>query len=704
MHPIKFLFFVPFFLLLCARASAEPIQRHILAVLDGGETLTQTVALADAIPEEEEHYTATPTVREANTIEQYAEMPLSHLGYIVDYVDVTKHLPDDREMQRYDAIVSWFGDNAMKGAAAYGRWITRQLVKGKKLIAIDEFGFDLDEHLKPVPQEILDAFYKVFSVRVDTADTTDSPLLIEIVSNDPAMTEFERSLKGGLTNFMNISAAGPGANVYLKLRRKDTGTTADAVFVHAKGAFVLSGYAFYLNPVNFQTRWRIDPFTFFATALDAAFPKPDVTTLNGMRLFMSHIDGDGLANRSLIDREKNCGELTYEKILTQYPLPISTSIIVGSILRAEGEERENLIALGRKMFALPNVEAASHGWSHPLVWAANGRKLAIKLKGFVYSPESEIGNSIRYINDHLMPEGKQTNLFFWTGDCLPDAEALEYVRNHGIMAMNGGDTRFDNAYPSYTYVAPLFRHVGGFLQDYAPDSNEVTYTNIWTGPFYGFRYAVETYRRTESPLRVKPIDVYYHFFSMERDSSYGSLKQVYAWALSQEIAPVFASDYLKSLRGFVTTDIERVSADRWIVEDNGDLRTVRFDRSDRFVDMQASKGVLGCVRYQGSLYVHLDNGRRSEIVLASSQPTTPYLVKANGMIRGWRRTRGVRFELRSIGFVRFVLGGLQAHALYRVTVGEGEHDMKADEKGEIQFSGDASGEGFVWTGVRIVKS
>jgi hypothetical protein len=704
MNSIKVLFFIFFFLFLCRSASAEAIHRHILAVVDGAENLKQTAALADAIPGEDEHYAASPAVREVNTIEQYAEMPLNYLGYVLDYVDVTKRLPDDGEMAKYDAIITWFGDNTMKGAPDYGRWITRQLAKGKKLIAIGEFGFDLDEHLKPIPQEILDQFFKAFSIAMDPGDTTDSPLLIEVVSNDPAMTEFERSLKGELTNFTKISVTDGGAKVYLRLRRKDTRATADAVFVHAKGAFVLPGYAYYLNAADFQTRWRIDPFRFFAAALGAAFPKPDVTTLNGMRLFFSHIDGDGFANRSLIDREQTCAALTYEKILTKYRLPISASIIVGTILRAQGEEREHLISLAKKIFALPNVEAASHGWSHPLVWASDHRKLAIKLKGFVYSPESEIGNSIRYINDNLMPRGKQTNLFFWTGDCLPDAEALEYVHRHGIQAMNGGDTRFDNAYPSYTYVSPLFRHLGGLLQDYAADSNEVTYTNIWTGPFYGFRYAIETYERTEAPLRVKPIDIYYHFFSMERESSYAALKQVYDWALPQEIAPVFASEYLRSLRGFVTTRIERMAPDRWIVSDNGDLRTVRFDVSDRYVNMQASKGVLGCVRHQGALYVHLDNGRRSEIALASSRPAIPYLVKANGMVRTWRRSSGVHFELRSIGRVQFAIGGLRANRVYRVTVGGNDDEIKTDAKGELAFSGEIKTSGFEWTRIAIVET
>ncbi len=704
MKSINFLLTALFFSLICCAASAEPVHRHILAVIDGSEERVGAVIQGDAIPGTEAYVAGAggASAQGVNIIEQYAETPLNHLGYIVDYVDVTKRLPDDAEMQKYDAIFSWFQDNKLKGAADYGRWITKQLEKGKKLIVFDEFGFDLDDKENPTPEKEMGDFYKAFSVSYNPGDTTDSPLLIEVAQNDPQMTEFERNLKGGLINFIGVAVQDKGARVFLKLRRKDTGATSDAVFIHSKGAYVLPGYVIYVNPGDQQTRWRINPFKFFAEALKSDFPKPDITTLNGMRIFFSHIDGDGVESRSLLETGKICGEVAYERILKKYKLPVSASLIVGSIIGSRGDERERLVETIKRIFALPNVEPASHGWAHPLVWSGKKRKMAFRLPGYTYSPENEIGNSIKYINDNLTPAGKKTNLFFWTGDCMPDYEALKYVYDYNIMAINGGDARFDNGYPSYAYVSSLFRHVGELLQDHSSNANEIIYTNIWTGPFYGYRYVTETFERTESPMRVRAIGVYYHYFSLERESSAQALEQVYDWALAHEIAPVFASEYLKNLNGFLSAKIERLSDGKWIVSDTGSLRTVRFDNYKGFVDIERSKGVLGFLPYQGSLYVHLDNGERSEIVLTGARPSLAYLAKADGMVKNWKAGAGaVDFELHAIGRVQFVIGGLAASRNYTVTVQGTSAEIKSDAAGNLNFSRELDDNRFEWIAIAI---
>ncbi|MFA4873956.1 MAG: hypothetical protein WC956_01180 [bacterium] len=685
-------------------AHAAPVNRNILAVIDSAEVRGGSVIYGDATPGADSYSaeTSAPPGQNENIIEKYAEMPLEHLGYVVSYVDVTKRLPDDAEMQKYGAIISWFLDNNIKGSTDYGRWLTRQLGNGKKLIALGEFGFDFDDKNNETPDDVLKDFFKAFLVQYKPADSTESQLLIEIAHNDPPMTEFERNLKGGLTNFRNISVLDKSARVFLKLRRKDTGTTSDAVFIHSKGGYALPDYIYYENYGDLQTRWRINPFKFFAQALGQDFPKPDISTLNGMRLFYSHIDGDGFASISRIEKEKTCGQVTYDNILTRYNLPVSASVIIGDIVQTHGNEKARLVETAKKIFALPNVEPASHGWAHPLIWTAKGRKMALALPGYTYSPENEIGNSIKYINDNLVPAGKKTDLFFWTGNCRPDYDALKYVSDNSILAINGGDTRLDNAYPSYTYVAPLFHHVEDLIQDFSSNANEIVYTNIWTGPFYGFRYAIETYKRTESPMRIRPIDVYYHYFSMEREISAEALTQVYDWTLAQEIAPVFASDYLKNLKGFLSAKIERADADRWIISETGDLRTVRFDNYEGYVDLERSSGVLGFVSYQGSLYVHLDNGERAEIALTKTRPSRAYLVKANGLVRGWKSAAGtLSFELHAIGRAQFTIGGLKAGHRYKVDLIGKSFDIDSNDSGELSLSQELLKNRFEWTVVEI---
>src|SRR4029453_5395461 len=93
---------------------------------------------------------------------------------------------------------------------------------------------------------------------------------------------------------------------------------------------------------------------------------------------------------------------------------------------------------------------------------------------------------------------------------------LSILARLGVPNINGGDTMLDREWPSYTRVAPLMRPVGSHWQNYTSASNENVYTNLWKGPFYGFRNVLETFRRTEHPRRVTPVNVYYHYYSAER--------------------------------------------------------------------------------------------------------------------------------------------------------------------------------------------
>lgn len=634
---------------------AEPVKRGILAIIDGDEIKGES----------------------DNFIAKAAEMPLNHLGFKLTYVDADKEqLPNDQEMKKYAGVITWFRDNQLRNAPQYAKWATRQLNNGIKFVIFGDFGFAYDEKMNLTSDEIVYNFYKAFKIKLDPEQTTDSPLLLEIVHNNPEMTEFERSLEGSLLFFENIRVLDNNNEIYLQLKRKDTGVLGDIIFTHSRGGFALYGYEVYNNITLDQSRWRINPFKFFEKAFDSNFPKPDVSTLNGIRFFYSHIDGDGIRNISYTDKKTMSGEIVYKQLLTQYDLPITASVLIGDFLKSGTYEKRKLDLLTKNIFKLPNIEPASHGWAHPFIWEKEKRKLALKLSGYEYSPENEIGKSIEYINEHFLPPGEKTNIFLWTGDCRPDYEALKYVYDHNIMNLNGGDTRFDDKYPSYIYVAPLFRHVNGLLQYYTSDANEVTFTNIWTGPFYGYREIIQTFANTESPIRLRPIDVYYHFYIGEYDVSLDTVKNAYLWALHHEIAPGFASDYIKIADGFLSTEIEKVTTNLWKIRNNGHLNTIRFDNYTGYVDLNNSKGVLGFINYQGSLYVHLTNNDYSEIQLTQTPPSRPYIQKANGRVKDWFITNNNSdFNLKTMGRIHFEIASLNPNTNYTVNLTR-ELDLK----------------------------
>jgi polysaccharide biosynthesis protein PelA len=681
MRKYAFILFVIFALFYSSFSFARSVNRNILAILDPTE-ITQN---AD------------------NSVSSYLQFPLEHLGFKVSYYTLSDKFPSDKEMEKYTAIVTWFNDNKMKNARDYVTWITQQLTKGKKLLVFDEFGFHLDENLKVLTEIELAPFFSAFQVSYDEKEHINSPLLIEIIKKDSEIVEFERQIKNDLTNFTKINVLDENAEVFLQLKRKDKkDMTFDAVFTHSKGGYVASEYTHYLNPIDYQSRWRLNPFKFLAKALNADFPKPDVSTINGMRLFYTHVDGDGVRNYSRAYETTFPGDLLYSKFLTKYNIPFSISAVLADIFLADKANQEIIINIFKKIFELPNVELASHGWSHPLVWKKEGRKMAYKIPNFTYSPESEIAEAVDYMNRELAPKGKTVKTFFWTGDCEPDYEALKKTYDLGLYNINGGDTRFDTKNPSYTYIAPLYRQVGDLKQFYASNSNENIYTDGWAGPLYGFHNVIQTFERTETPIRVRPIDVYYHFNSMEYKQSIKALKEVYDWVMKQEVAPVFVTEYLSIVKGFLSTIIYKLGEQHWLIQNNEALRTMRFDNFSGHVNLIESKGVMGYYPYQKSLYVHLDNGKQSEIILTDEEQSQPYLIKANGLIKDWQVTKDkISFKIKVMNTISLQFANMGKEQTHHITVKDMTETVKSNDMKSFNFFKVLSQNSFVWIPISV---
>ena len=239
----------------------------------------------------------------------------------------------------------------------------------------------------------------------------------------------------------------------------------------------------------------------------------------------------------------------------------------------------------------------------------------------------EIGGSIEYLN-RLAPPGKQVTLLQWSGNCLPWEGALVATYQVGVLNLNGGDTRFDRERPSYTSVASIGRKLPGGIQIYASNANENVYTELWTDRFFGHAFLPQTWRNTETPIRVKPKNLYYHMYSGEKMASLRAL-----------LNNAFAALAL----GFYSTEIADLGEGRWQIANRGRLATIRFDRAtDRKVDFGRSSGVLGQQHFQGSLYVALDPADPRPVIalVANDRPdvpppgSRPYLIDSRWPIEG----------------------------------------------------------------------
>ncbi len=296
-----------------------------------------------------------------------------------------------------------------------------------------------------------------------------------------------------------------------------------------------------------------------------------------------------------------------------------------------------LQAEAREIFALPWVEAGSHTFSHPFYWqntdvAKQGYTAQyLPIPGYRFQLESEIAGSAAFINQTLLPPGKKTRLLQWSGDCAPGGDALAATYRAGLGNINGGDTVITESNRSLTAVAPLGVAKNGWFQVFAPNQNENVYTNLWTGPFYGYRRVIETYRLTDAPRRLKPINLYYHTYSVTKEASRRALEDVYGWVLARKPHAIFTSDYVNKVLDFTRTVGAR-SGSGWLIRNNGDLRQLRLPVSAGYPELEASRGVIGFSDHHDQRYIHLAPGGEAFLQLTEHRPGRSWLATATAGI------------------------------------------------------------------------
>jgi hypothetical protein len=262
-------------------------------------------------------------------------------------------------------------------------------------------------------------------------------------------------------------------------------------------------------------------------------PVPDVSTESGRRMLMVHMDGDGFISRSELPGNPLAGEVVRDRVVNKYQIPMTISVVEAEVspkglypgLSATAEK------VAQDIFRAPHVAIASHSYSHPFYWGKvnndpNGG-YNLRLPGYQFDLDREINGSIQYIEARLAPPGKKVAMFFWTGDCVPGAQALTKTNLAGVGNMNGGDTTATRSSPTMTEVEGLGMPRGANYQVFAPNQNENVYTNNWLGPFYGFERVIETFEFTESPRRLKPINIYFHTYITTKAAGMKSLPMLW---------------------------------------------------------------------------------------------------------------------------------------------------------------------------------
>ncbi|WP_281684126.1 polysaccharide deacetylase family protein [Thalassobaculum salexigens] len=612
------------------QAEHVPVPRTVIALVEGGSDFR--------LRDTRSHVMAT--------------MPLEQLGLVVEYYRADRPLPDLTGRPDVRGVFTWLAATSRPGAERLLTWYERAVDLGKKLVVFGELGVSADPETGPLPRRRINRLMEHLGVHMGEGYASYTAGTAYRV-RDRNIWGFEHTPPLP-PPFSEYTIVDPRVTSHLTL--ESTGPEpvhGDLIVTGPNGGFVAPFFAAEMDPPSNIRRWLIDPFAFFRLAFATDdLPKPDTTTLAGRRIYYSHVDGDGWRSISEVkidDEPASAARVLLERVVERFPdLPVTIAPIAAE-LDPDWVDDAEARRVARAFFEQPHVEAGSHTYSHPFRWAffehydraveqeivrrngtdhdihAGYARLAdeqdaagvdeTKLdigkyslpRAFFAEPfdlQLEIDGSLDRIAE---VGGQSVKVVQWSGDTSPFEAALAATREAGVPNINGGDTRFDSDYRSYGFVAPIGIPVGAERQIYASMSNENTYTDLWTGRFFAYRHVLQTIRNTGLPIRVKPINLYYHSYAAEKLASTNALLQVHESMRGREIAPVTTSHFARIAGGFYTTRLIPLGPRRWRVEERGALQTLRFDRATRTaVDFAASSGVLGARPAHGSLYVALD--------------------------------------------------------------------------------------------------
>ncbi|ACS80743.1 polysaccharide deacetylase family protein [Maridesulfovibrio salexigens] len=667
-------------------AYAEPVKRKVLVLYNGAEDRT---AVGNSF------------------IEGFAA-PLNYLGFLYEVRDVAQRpLPSDKVMEEYRAVFTSFSEDSMDNPNEYLNWLIWQQKKGKKVIIAGTLGAfsDFDDVLAE-PLLIKKVFSNLGFSYQGNATNADYRLKYDYI--DPQNMNFERKLPLFPEKYIQIVPKAEDVTSWVNVELKGkSSTTAAAVGLGPRGGFALNGYMRWQDPVDFKKQWYLNPFEFLRVNLDLkGMPALTPTTLNGKRVAFAHIDGDGFVGYTEVDQNKVCGEIVMERIFERYDFPNSASVIAGEINPDVKGSLDN-VELAKTLFEMENVETSSHSYTHPYAWNAKTRESKeyaedfvvgqYEVSGYEFDAHYEIVGSCDYISENLAPVEKPCRVLFWSGMCEPTEEQVGIAENAGILNMNGGDTVFDARRNSYFGVSPLYRALGKYNQIYTGQANENILTNLWSGPYFGFRNIVDTMKRTGSPRRIMPIDIYYHFYSGEKFSSLKALEDVYEWVLTQDTARVYASAYIKMVNGCLAARVEKISSERFVFSNYADCLSVRLDGMDKVPNLKECKNVLGYDIQPEGVFVHLRPGtQRAEIVLTSDNKVNdrfPYLKNGSGWVSDFERTaKGVRFDFECFSKGKFEVAGLIPNRKYKFLRKDGSpQELITDGEGVLSVQDVVSG-------------
>ncbi len=273
----------------------EPIPRRVLALHDGAEGGAAV-----------------------SSLHRYLAVPLEALGYTLEYREVGGPLPEELLTGRYAGVVAWLTEVPPERHPALRAWLDRQCDAGVRVALLGDLGFARDPAF--LAKRGLAPGRRAGALRLGRAD---------------GMVGFEARPAIHARALPDFQAVAPEVRVHLSVA-DESGQEAAAVVTGPCGGLALGPYVLEEGFAG-QRRWVLEPFAFLEAALAAEpFPVPDVTTENGRRVQVVHVEGTGLEPPSALAR--------LASLLSRHPLSATLSLSTHASASSGEEARAKRLA------------------------------------------------------------------------------------------------------------------------------------------------------------------------------------------------------------------------------------------------------------------------------------------------------------------------------------------------------------------------
>jgi hypothetical protein len=632
-------------------AQGEPLPRRILALYDSA---------AES--------------RDDCRIRRWAEAPLNHLGYVVDYRDVSKPLPAPDQIRGHAAVLTWFA-GPVEGSGRYLQWAGETARQGTKFIILGETGGRFWTKELLLINELLEQIGLRHTGRyVDV--TFDTGLATKLAP-------FEAVADPAPPPYPVMTPARPDLKTWVELAvpAREGGGRGVAAAFSGGGGFVASGFEMMVETRLDRVRWLIDPFLVFKTILDAReWPRPDVTTGSGRRLLLTLADIDEPSSRARANEAPPLAALLQNVVAPHADIPMTLSFNpedFSSEARSALSGRDQLLALLR----LRQIEGAfrPNFCEGKKVLGAN--KACLPLPAFEKDGRAMLSRG----ND----AGDRIGLIQLTSSEAWSATAARAALRAGLRPIQEATSRYSAPNPSVAYVAPLARDALAAPVALLPG-------DVWsprtTQGMQVFLDMETTAANTENPRRLAPLFWRFQLNALTDPDTRDLIGQRLAQFETDELTPVAVGAFAAMVADFANCEIIALSEKSWRVKKLGAVRTFRLDDAGRAdVDFSRSVGVVGARRRVDALYITIDAARdEATIALRDAETPAPRPVA----LRDSRWT--VAHLERGLCGWTFVAGGFGPGDFTWRNVTAGRYDVTATAPDGENWSGsalaDASGQ------------